>query len=82
LDECEDCGGKRLRKEALSVYLETTPFRKGENFPLSERGNLRNIVEITDLSIEEAKIFFDTIHLTEKEKVGTASDGTWNFAKV
>jgi excinuclease ABC subunit A len=54
LDLCEDCEGKRLRKEALSVYLISDGTRK-------------NIVEITDLSIEEAKNFFDTLHLTDKE---------------
>jgi excinuclease ABC subunit A len=53
LDECEDCGGKRLRKEALNVFLMA-----------SEK---KNIVDITDLSIEDAKKFFDTLELTEKE---------------
>lgn len=55
LDACEDCEGKRLRKEALSVYL------------LNGNDQKKNIVEITDLSIEDTKIFFDTLHLTEKE---------------
>lgn len=55
LDPCEDCGGKRLRKEALSVYL------------LNAQDEKKNIVEITDLSIEDAKNFFDTLHLTAKE---------------
>jgi excinuclease ABC subunit A len=55
LDECEDCGGKRLRKEALNVFL------------LNSNEEKKNIVEITDMSIEEAKNFFDTLHLTEKE---------------
>jgi excinuclease ABC subunit A len=55
LDECEDCGGKRLRKEALNAFL------------LNSNEEKKNIVEITDMSIEEAKNFFDTLHLTEKE---------------
>lgn len=56
LDPCEDCGGKRLRKEALNVFL------------LNSKDEKKNIVEITDLSIEEAKVFFDTLHLTAKER--------------
>ncbi len=55
LDPCEDCEGKRLRKEALSVYL------------LNSKDEKKNIVEITDLSIEDASEFFNTLHLTEKE---------------
>lgn len=54
LDDCEDCGGKRLRKEALNVFLMTDEDRK-------------NIVDITNLSIEDAKKFFDNLHLTERE---------------
>jgi excinuclease ABC subunit A len=54
LDECEDCGGKRLRKESLNVFLVNGQEKK-------------NIVQITDLSIEDAKNFFDSLHLTEKE---------------
>jgi excinuclease ABC subunit A len=54
LDDCEDCGGKRLRKEALNVFLMNENDKK-------------NIVEITNLSIEDAKKFFDGLHLTDKE---------------
>jgi excinuclease ABC subunit A len=57
LDDCEDCGGKRLRKESLNVFLGTTNL---------ENSN-KNIVDITDLSIEDAKTFFDKLELTEKE---------------
>jgi excinuclease ABC subunit A len=58
LDECEDCGGHRLRKEALNVFLESK--EKTANTKI-------NIVEITNLSIKEAKEFFEQIELTEKE---------------
>ena len=53
LDACEDCGGKRLRKEALNVFLDDT--------------NKINIVDITDLTIAKAKEYFATLPLTEKE---------------
>jgi excinuclease ABC subunit A len=35
---------------------------------LNSKDEKKNIVEITDLSIEEAKVFFDTLHLTAKER--------------
>ncbi len=53
LDPCDDCGGKRLRKEALSVYLDDT--------------NKINIVDITSLSIKAARDYFMTLPLTDKE---------------
>lgn len=55
LDECEDCGGKRLRKEALSVFL----ISKDQKI---------NIVDVTDLTIVEAKKFFESVELSEKER--------------
>lgn len=55
LDECEDCGGKRLRKEALSVYL----IAKDKKI---------NIVDVTDLTISEARNFFREVELTDKER--------------
>ena len=53
LDACEDCEGKRLRKESLNVFLDDT--------------NKINIVDITDLTIEKAKEYFAGLPLTEKE---------------
>lgn len=82
LDPCDDCGGKRLRKEALSVYLVSTPnpnaSPKGKGNPLGVKLETltpvgdgvvikKNIVEITDMSIEDANNFFSTLHLTDKE---------------
>lgn len=55
LDECEDCGGKRLRKEALSVFL----ISKDQKI---------NIVDVTDLTIVEAKKFFESVELSNKER--------------
>ncbi len=53
LDACDDCGGKRLRKEALHVYLDET--------------KKINIVDITNLSIDEASKYFSSLTLTAKE---------------
>ncbi len=52
---CPTCEGQRLRPEALRVYLKD---RK-------EKGLGRNIVQITDMSIREAKEFMDDLHLSE-----------------
>ena len=54
-EKCETCGGARLRKEALSVYLNA-----GEK--------KMSIVDITNCSIEEADGFFADIELSQKEK--------------
>ncbi len=54
LDVCEDCEGKRLRKEALAVYLD-------------DKEKI-NIVDITNLSIKEAQKYFEKLPLTKKEK--------------
>jgi len=54
-DPCEACGGARLRKEALHVFL-------------GEGTNRRNIVELAALSINDAQDFFIELELTETEK--------------
>jgi excinuclease ABC subunit A len=54
LDECEACNGKRLRLEALHVYLDET--------------SKINIVDITALSIKDAEKYFADIPLTKKEQ--------------
>jgi excinuclease ABC subunit A len=54
LDECEACLGKRLRPEALHVYLDDT--------------QKINIVDITALSILDAKKYFETLPLSKKEQ--------------
>lgn len=55
LDPCEDCGGKRLRKEAMNVFLD-------------ESKRKINIVEATNLTIKEAHEFFIDLKLTEQEE--------------
>lgn len=54
-EPCESCGGARLRKEALSVYLNSGDKKM-------------SIVDITNCSIEEADNFFAEIELSQKEK--------------
>lgn len=54
LDPCESCNGKRLRKEALNVFLDDK--------------NKINIVDITDLSIDKANAYFADLPLTDKEQ--------------
>ncbi len=55
LDACEDCGGKRLRKEAMNVFLD-------------ESRKKINIVEATNFTIKEAHEFFTDLKLTEQEE--------------
>ncbi len=55
-DICTVCEGKRLRTEALHVFL-------GGN----TKGG-KNIVDVTSLSIQDAQAFIDALALTDKEK--------------
>ncbi|MDD2657522.1 MAG: excinuclease ABC subunit UvrA [Candidatus Pacebacteria bacterium] len=62
---CPVCEGKRLRPEALRVYLkssnlEASPPLGGEASKLGV-----NIVDFTNMSIREAKDFVDSIELSE-----------------
>ena len=51
IEPCPDCGGARLRKEALAVRIGG-----------------KNIVEVTALSVDQAKQFFTELKLTAREK--------------
>ena len=59
---CPICEGKRLRPEALRVYINSS--QKTEN---RKRGNKLgvNIVDFTNMSIRKAKEFVDSIELSE-----------------
>ncbi len=59
-EPCEVCEGKRLRPEALNVFLG-----EGET---KGKSNRRNVVEVTSLSVEEAFEFFGSLKLTPKDK--------------
>lgn len=57
LDVCTVCNGKRLRPEALRVFLGGTDKVLG-----------KNIVNLTSLSIIEAKEFIASLKLTKKQE--------------
>lgn len=57
LEECPVCEGKRLRPEALRVFLGG----KGKDLG-------KNIVEAVGLSISEASEFFNNLNLTKKQE--------------
>ena len=54
-DPCTVCGGKRLRPEALRVYLKS----------VKDKTLGKNIVDVTSLSIRDAKEFMDGLVLSE-----------------
>ena len=56
MDECPKCEGKRLRPEALRVYLGGDPTTG------------KNIVDLTRLSIVDAKKFLDSLTFTKKQE--------------
>lgn len=52
---CDSCNGKRLRPEALNVFLEDTKQKT-------------NIVDLTSFSVEQAFDFFGSLKLSAKDK--------------
>lgn len=54
-EPCETCGGKRLRPEALNVFL-------------GDEKQKINIVDLTAASVEEAFNFFGSLKLSAKDK--------------
>ncbi len=57
-EPCETCNGARLRSEALNVFL----------YGGSDETKRTNIVQISQMSIDAAKKFFDGLDLSEKER--------------
>lgn len=57
-EPCDTCHGKRLRPEALNVFL-------GEHSAASHGSN---IVDVTSFSVEEAFNFFGSLKLSAKDK--------------
>lgn len=62
MDECPKCLGKRLRPEALRVFIGGN-HRGDASMKLG-----MNIVELTRLSIVDAKAFLDSIEFTKKQE--------------
>jgi excinuclease ABC subunit A len=68
-EPCDVCHGARLREEALHVRIGGSKDKVGKNATAREaveRGI--NIVDVTNMSIEEADAYFKTLTLTPTEK--------------
>ncbi len=65
-DVCKVCDGARLRPEALNVFLhgDTDSARVTEK----NRSEFSNIVDVTNLSIEDAIGFFSELELSKKDR--------------
>ncbi|KKU79866.1 MAG: Excinuclease ABC, subunit A [Parcubacteria group bacterium GW2011_GWA2_47_7] len=68
-EACEVCHGARLREEALHVRIGGgNVINKKEKEGVLKKESGKNIVEITDMSIEEASAYFHSLVLTPTEK--------------
>ncbi|HEY1042148.1 MAG TPA: excinuclease ABC subunit UvrA [Candidatus Paceibacterota bacterium] len=65
-DPCPTCEGKRLRPEALRVYLSTKKKMPVDPDNITDVGT--NVVDFVGMSIKEAKDFMDTLELSEMKK--------------
>src|SRR3989338_2501935 len=57
-EPCDICNGARLRPEALNVFL----------YSLGSSNTRKNILDLADLSINDAHDFFKSLKLSEQEK--------------
>ena len=57
-EPCDICNGARLRPEALNVFL----------YSLGSSNTRKNILDLADLSINDAHYFFKSLKLSEQEK--------------
>ncbi len=67
LDICPVCEGKRLRPEALRVFLGGGPPKDSAVKTKTEAAGL-NIVDLTRLSILDAKDYIENLKLTKKQE--------------
>ena len=63
-EACSECGGARLRSEALQVLLKSEEINNKGKIQKVEK----NIVEFTVMSIREASEFISNIKLSKKEE--------------
>ncbi|MDD3972810.1 MAG: hypothetical protein PHC31_12990, partial [Clostridia bacterium] len=63
---CPDCGGKRLRPEALNVFLGNE--KKDKKDKEDEHTPFLNIADLTKMTIEQTADFFVNLKLSPKEK--------------
>lgn len=66
-EPCEVCHGARLRPEALNVFLENADA-SGASLEDAKKRGAKNIVEITNFSIETAYAFFTDLELSKKDQ--------------
>ncbi len=69
-EKCDDCGGARLRKEALHVFLgaETHKSSDKKSDKTDKNDKRKNVVDVTSMSVTEAVNFFGSLKLSPKEK--------------
>jgi excinuclease ABC subunit A len=73
-EPCEVCHGARLRPESLAVTIGEgkdeilSPGREGEKQKGKQAGRQLNIVDVANLSIEEAAAFFHDLPLSATER--------------
>ncbi|MFA6328590.1 MAG: excinuclease ABC subunit UvrA [Candidatus Micrarchaeia archaeon] len=66
---CPSCKGKRLKPEMLAVKVNTlSASQKGAPFSQGEKEGGKDIIEVTDLSVESAYGFFSSLKLTKTEE--------------
>ncbi|OGC88473.1 excinuclease ABC subunit A [Candidatus Adlerbacteria bacterium RIFOXYC1_FULL_48_26] len=74
-EKCPVCHGMRLRPEALNVFL----YKNSVSSPAGRRGDgsetevfvpkdAKNIVQLTDMSIQDAYTFFEELELSKKDQ--------------
>lgn len=63
---CPDCGGQRLRQEALNVFLGNE--KKDKKSKEDEHAPFLNIADLTKMTIEQTADFFVNLKLSPKEK--------------
>jgi len=64
-DECPECKGARLRKEALRVYLGGSGSAGGTS---GQKDLGKNIVDFTSMTVKEASEFVSSLKLSKKDQ--------------
>lgn len=71
-EACNDCHGKRLRPEALSVFIGEKVDKKNLGGKKTKEETIgfksMNIVDLTALTIDQVADFFISLELTDQEK--------------
>jgi len=67
-EPCEVCFGKRLRPEALNVFLGEKLEKRSSSVESSHQHAGINIVDLTNLSVEQAFDFFGSLKLSPKDR--------------